>query len=294
MKDNKTKLWKTLKIIFSIWILSFLVSSFFSFNTEFDIAGGNVAIIPITDIILTSSGGFNNPATSSETVISFLDQAQNNPNIKAILLDINSPGGSGVAADEIGQKIKEINKPTIAVIREMGASAAYWIASSSDYIFANRLSLTASIGVIGSYLDFSELIEEYNVSYQRYVSGELKDMISPFKEDTPKEERLFQEIIDQSHEFFIMEVAQNRNMSKEEIRKLADGRIMLGSQAFEAGLVDELGTKQDAIKYIESSLNITAVTVEYKEKVSITELLYGFTSSKGGKFINSNIPIQFK
>jgi len=119
-------------------------------------------------------------------------------------------------------------------------------------------------------------------------------MISPFKEDTPKEERLFQEIIDQSHEFFIMEVAQNRNMSKEEIRKLADGRIMLGSQAFEAGLVDELGTKQDAIKYIESSLNITAVTVEYKEKVSITELLYGFTSSKGGKFINSNIPIQFK
>ncbi len=287
---NQSKMFTALKILGILWVLSFLAAGFFSMDTDF--TTGNVAVIHINNIIMTSgSSGIGGTVTTSDSVVAFLDEADTNPAIKAVLLDINSPGGSGVAADEIGQRIKQMDKPVVAVIREMGASAAYWIASASDYVFANRMSLTASIGVTGSYLDFSGLIDEYNVTYQRYVSGEMKDMISPFKEDSLKEQILFQEIIDQSYMFFIEEVAQNRNMTTEEVEKVGDGRILLGKQAYELGLVDELGTKQDALHYIETTYNITAYPADFKEKVSITELLYGFTAPISGKFIKSENPI---
>jgi len=149
-------------------------------------------------------------------------------------------------------KIKSIDKPTVSVIRDVGASAAYWVATSTDRIYANRLSLTGSIGVIGSYLDFSDFIEEYNISYQRYVSGEFKDMGSPFKEPTKKEMGLFQDLINKMKEFFVNEVADNRNMTYEKVSELADGRIFLGIEAKELGLIDETGTKQDVVHYLET------------------------------------------
>ena len=292
MKEKKNKIWTTLKIISAFWIISYIVAMFFTSGTEF--SSGNVAVIPINNIITTSStGSFSNPGASSENIVNFLDKADSNQNIKVILLDINSPGGSGVAAEEIGNKVKSIEKPVISVIREMGTSAAYWIASSSDYIFASRMSLTASIGVTGSYLDFSNLLKEYNVSYERYVSGDMKDMISPFKKDSKKERELFQNIIDDSLQFFIQEVSENRNLSIKKVEEVSDGRILLGSQAYELGLIDKLGTKQDALRYIEEKYNLTTIPVKYEEKVSITELLYGFTSKRSGKFINSDNSILF-
>ena len=292
MKEKKNKIWTTLKIISAFWIISYIVAMFFTSGTEF--SSGNVAVIPINNIITTSStGSFSNPGASSENIVNFLDKADSNQNIKVILLDINSPGGSGVAAEEIGNKVKSIEKPVISVIREMGTSAAYWIASSSDYIFASRMSLTASIGVTGSYLDFSNLLKEYNVSYERYVSGDMKDMISPFKKDSKKERELFQNIIDDSLQFFIKEVSENRNLSIKKVEEVSDGRILLGSQAYELGLIDKLGTKQDALRYIEEKYNLTTIPVKYEEKVSITELLYGFTSKRSGKFINSDNSILF-
>lgn len=289
MKTNeqKSKLWLSLKIIASIWILSYIVAMFFSVNTV-DFGSGNVAVIPINSMILTSGESFGSSVVSSDTIIGFLEKAESNPNIKVIVIDINSPGGSGVAADEIGQKIKSMEKPVISVIRELGASAAYWIASSTDYIFANRMSLTASIGVTGSYLDFSQLMKEYNVSYQRYVSGDLKDMASPFKEPSNEERKLFQDIIDESHMFFVEEVSINRNMSINDINKIADGRIILGKKAYELGLIDELGTKQDVFNYIETKYNISVVPVEYKEKVSFSDLVYGLSFQGNGKFIKSD------
>ena len=90
---------------------------------------------------------------------------EENKDIKAIVLEINSPGGSAVASDEIASAVKKSNKPTVAVIREAGASGGYWIASSTDHIIANRMSITGSIGVISSYLEFSGLIEKYWVGW---------------------------------------------------------------------------------------------------------------------------------
>jgi protease-4 len=255
------------------------------FTYDEPIYGGNVAVIKLHGpITVAEESGFGSSSVSSEAIIAELEKAEDTPGIKAIILDINSPGGSGVAADEISQKIKSMNITTVAVIRDMGASAAYWIASSTDYIYANRMSITGSIGVIGSYLDFSGLIKDYNVTYRRYVSGELKDMGSPFKEPSEEETALYQSIIDKMKSFFVQEVALNRDLPMKKVEELATGQIYLGVEAKELGLIDETGTRQDAVDYIERKLNITASVVEFKQKKGLGDLLSEFSVSKS--FIN--------
>jgi protease IV len=288
------KLWTAVKILFFLWMLSTVLSVFLSFDMG-SVGPGNIAVIPINGVISTEgSSGLMESYTGSDTIISLLDEAEKSPNIKAIILDINSGGGSGVAADEISQKVKSLNKTTVAVIRDIGASAAYWIASSADKVYANRMSLTGSIGVTGSYLDFSGTLERYNVSYQRYVSGEYKDMGSPFRKATEQEEELFNQMISKMNDFFIDEVSMNRNLERDHVKGLSDGRIFLGIEAQEYGLVDELGTKADAVRYLESALNITAETTEFKEKASWSDLLYGLKIQGIGTFINSNPSLQLR
>jgi protease IV len=283
----KNKIFPVIKILALLCLISYGISMFFGFDTE--IVSGNVAVIPIHgEITVLEQGGFSSNTASSEAIVASLEKAGSNPNIKAILLDIDSPGGSGVAADEIGQKLKSINKTKVAVVREIGTSAAYWIASCTDHIFANRLSMTGSIGVIGSYLDFSGLLNEYNVTYQRYVSGELKDMGSPFKEPSEQERKAMQSLIDKMKIFFVEEVALNRNMTIEKVNALATGEVFLGSEAVKLGLIDSLGTKEDALNYLETKLNTTVYLVEYKQKKSFSDLLAGFSSMNSreiGKFI---------
>jgi len=282
----KQKIFSSFKIIGILWLLSSIAGMFFSVDTDF-VAGGNVAVIPIQGVIVTTSGSsFGSGYVISDDIIESLEEANENPAIKAILLDVNSPGGSGVAADEISQKIKSLNKTTITVIRDVGASAAYWIASATDYIFANKLSFTGSIGATGSYLEFSRFLEQYNISYQRFVSGELKDMGSAFKAPSAKERRIYQEIINDAKDIFVEEVALNRDLSIEAVDDMATGQIFLGKDALELKLIDALGTKQDAIYYIEQSLNITVKAVEFKQKKSFSDLFTDFSTGKIGKFIN--------
>ena len=244
-------------------------------------------------IYVNEPGSLSMDGVTSDQIIDQLEKASNDPGVKAIILDINSPGGSGVAADEISQKIKTLEIPVISVIRDSGASAAYWIATSTDKIFANRMSLTGSIGVVGSYLDFSDFITEYNVSYQRYVSGDLKDMGSAFKKPSSKDKEVFQKIINKMNDFFIKEVATNRNMSVTKVRKLATGEVYLGIDAKANGLIDELGTRSDAVKYLEIKLNSSITPVIFKEKKTLSSL-FELRTDEIGKFINSGPSFEFK
>lgn len=154
----------TILIIISILYLTsctVLIASSFSDDS---ITDGNVAVIPINGVISFSS---SNPFVSGfdySYVKSAIREAESNPKYEAIVLSINSPGGTPVASDEIGLLIKNAKKPTVAWIRELGASGAYWIASNADYIVANRMSMTGSIGVYASYLEFSGLMDDYNVT----------------------------------------------------------------------------------------------------------------------------------
>ncbi|MEM3374063.1 MAG: signal peptide peptidase SppA [Candidatus Woesearchaeota archaeon] len=292
---TKENILLVLKISSIIFLFIIILSYIFPYLTDLPQTtyGKNVAIIPIHGTISVSEGDmFSSGVVSSESVISKLDKVLKNKEIKAVIFDINSPGGSPVPTDEISQKIKELKKyniTTIALIREYGASGAYWIASSCDYIFANRMSLVGSIGVIGSYLDFSGLLQRYNITYQRYVSGELKDMGSPFKPASEEEKKVFQKLIDDLNEIFIEEVSLNRNLSIEDVRKLATGQVYLGIEAKKLKLIDEIGTKQDAINFIEKNLNINANVIEYKDTKSIFDSLLA-SKSKLGNFIYPILP----
>ena len=124
-----------------------------------------------------------------------IDSAKKDVRIKGVIFKINSPGGSVVGSKEIGNAIKKLGKPSVAVIREVGASGAYWVASSADVIIADELSITGSIGVISSYLQFSKIMEEYGITYERLVGGEHKDMGVPYKQLSKEEQIIMQKKI---------------------------------------------------------------------------------------------------
>src|SRR3989344_1512622 len=179
----KTTLLLIVAVLVGLFILLPLLLSFFSSE-----ASAKVALIPLEGVLSNTPGTvFGDTATSANTIINFLAQANENPSIKAIVLQINSPGGTPVATDEVATAIKNSPKPVIAFIKDVGASSGYWIASSTEYIIANRMSITGSIGVFSSYLEFSGLMEEYGVSYERLVAGEYKDMGVPYRKLTSKE-----------------------------------------------------------------------------------------------------------
>lgn len=295
VKEKGNRWYLAIKIIIILAILSFIVSGFFSLFIEDNInfKQGNVALIPIKGFITSEKGNvFGQEITTSSTVVQFIEEADKNPNIKGIILEINSPGGSPVATEEIANAIKSTNKTKVAWIREIGTSGAYWIASSCDKIVASRMSFTGSIGVIGSYLQFSGLLRDYNITYERLIAGEFKDIGSPFKPLSIQERKLLQEQLDRLHNYFISTIAKNRNLSEEKVRELATGMFYLGQEAKDLGLVDIIGGKEEAKRIIEKELNITAELVEYKEEKRLIDLLSEMFSQQSffvGKGIGSSL-----
>ena len=282
-------------VLLLLSVLGFIAVGIISVFVGVDVGSlaGNVALIPIEGVIVATDSDslFETVATSAD-IVELIEKANENPGIKAIILEINSPGGSAVASQEIAEAVKKTNKTTVAWIREVGASGGYWIASSADHIVANRMSITGSIGVIASYLEFPGLLERYNVSYQRLVSGKYKDMGTPFRELTEEEKIIFQQTLDTMRDYFVAEVAKNRDMSKKDVDKVANGLFYLGVQAKELGLVDELGGKGEVISYIEGREQIKAEIVEYKTEKSLFELLSEVSSRQSfsiGKGIGSSL-----
>jgi protease-4 len=275
-------------IVFFLLIMCFVITLFFPST---NILGGNVAVVPISGVITTggSSDLLGEKSTPSETVVKWIKDASKDDKIKAILLEIDSPGGSPVATEEIASAVKNANKTVVAVIRETGASGAFWVATAANYIFASKMSLTGSIGVVGSRLEFSGLLKDYNVTYRRLVAGQYKDAGSPWKEMTPEEQALFQKMLDQIHSDFISAVAENRNMPVDKVKALANGFVFTGAQAKELGLIDAIGNKEDAVKYIENKLNITAELYEFKESKSIFEEVLGMSSYNIGRGIGTSL-----
>lgn len=283
MKQKQTSNWRfilrTIAILFVVsWLLSGVLPAFF--NTS--LSSGNVALIPIKGTIVSEQTGsfIGQKETIASETIDAIKKANENTNIKAILFEINSPGGSAIASSSIASTIKNLNKPSISLITEIGTSGAYWIASATDMIFADRMSITGSIGVIGSYLEFVKLLERYNITYQRLVSGRYKDIGSPFKELDFDEKIIMQSALQKIHIYFVEEVASNRNLSIEFVDSISNGLFYLGEESKEFGLIDILGNKEDVIKYLEKELNITVELAKYEKKRTLTELLSQTLSEK--------------
>ncbi len=262
-----------LKVLVGLVLLSLILSFAISLFMDSGNAG-NVAMIKVEGPIMVSSDSPFSEQASSSDIIGFIEDADNNPAIKAIIIDVNSPGGSAVASDEIASAIRKANKTTVSVIREVGASGGYWVASAADHVIANRMSVTGSIGVLGSYLEFSGFLDRYNVTYQRLVSGKYKDIGTPLKELTGEERSLIQDVLDEIHEDFILAVSENRNLNPEDVRKIADGMLFTGKRAKDLGLVDELGGIEEAKLYLNRTLNITPLIREYEKEPTFMELLF--------------------
>ena len=274
------RLFKILIFIGILWILSYGISYLIIDDTSIT-SSDQIAVIPIQGMI-TLDGGSSllSSTTSGSNIVEKIESANENDNVKAIILEINSPGGTVMGSKVVADAIKNTNKPVVAYISEYGTSGAYWIASQADLIISDELSIVGSISVVGSYLEFSGLLEDYNITYQRLVTGQYKDIGNPYKELTSEEEAQIQERLDSIHKFFIAEVAEGRSMSSEEIEKLSDGLFYLGLDAVNNGLVDEIGSKDYAINRTKALANLTNADLEeYTEESSFFDSLKEFTAS---------------
>jgi protease-4 len=265
-----------------ISFVSALIIGIFISTSEVE-AAGNVAHIKVTGTIMPESPGsiLKGDVAESQEIVKFIKKADENPEVKAILLEIDSPGGTPVASYEIAEAVLKANKTTVAWIREAGASGAYWVASSADHIVANPMSITGSVGVTASYLEFEGTLHRYNASYRRLVSGKYKDIGTPFKEMTPDEEQIMQEVMADIQEEFINSVVENRKLSSDVAEQISDGRLYTGKKALKLGLIDELGGKEEAVKWIEKKEGITAELAEYKRPKTLAEMLTEVMSEHG-------------
>lgn len=285
-KKGNSKWIVVVVVLLFLGLFSIIVSGILGLalaSTSSGIMTGNVAVIPITGLITSfqDSSVYGSSGMTSAEIINMINEATLDPEIKAIILEINSGGGYPVASDEITTAIEKSNKTTIAWIREVGASGAYMIASGTDKIYASRMSIVGSIGVRGSYLEFAGFLNDNNVTYRRLVAGDFKDMGSPYKELTAEEEFKLQNTLNEMHDIFIDIVATNRNMTKEQVEPLATGEVFTGYSALNKGLVDEIGGLPQIVHYLEQSHNLTVELREYESEKSLLEILGGVSVAHG-------------
>ncbi|GIK39611.1 MAG: hypothetical protein BroJett011_34440 [Chloroflexota bacterium] len=245
--------------------------------------GDAVAIVRVEGVILAGEAPAPNPFSAdsggafSQQVVENLKKADEDDSVKAVILFVDSPGGSVFASDEIYLQIKEMSKPIIAAMGSLAASGGYYVSAPTQEIWASPHTLTCSIGVISQFLNLEEFAEEYGVTAVTVKSGKFKDTGNPFREFTPEDQALWQAIIDEAYAGFVRIVAEGRKMSEEQVRAVADGRICTGKQAKEMGLVDNLGYLPDAIDRAAELGGITGEPriVEYDRPVSFFEALGG-------------------
>lgn len=189
--------------------------------------------------------------TASEDVLYLIRQANEDDDIKAILLEVDSPGGLPVAGEEIANALKQSSKPTVGLIRQTGTSAAYWAVSGADHIFASKNSDVGSIGVTLSYLENVGKNQKEGSDYVQLSVGKYKDAGDPDKPLTEEERQLFLRDLKIVHENFIADIATNRAIPAADVQKIADGSSVLGDQAKQLHLIDDIGGISEVEKYLE-------------------------------------------
>jgi len=214
--------------------------------------GERVGVITVEGVISASGeqAVFGPVIGGVRATMEQLRDAAEDDAIKAVVLRINSPGGSAAASQELYEEVKRLSdaKPVVVSMADVAASGGYYIAAPADKIVANGSSVTGSIGVRMEYLLFYELMEKYGVGAGNLTTGPYKDTGSPFRPMREDERKLLQTMIDDMYDQFVTAVADGRGMEKAEVRKLADGRVYTGEQALEAGLIDELGNFYRAVE----------------------------------------------
>jgi protease-4 len=231
------------------------------------VLGKVVGVIKVEGILADADG---TGMVSSEAVTKLLERAREDSSIRAVVMRINSPGGSASVAQEIYQAIMEFKKsgkPIVASMGEVAASGGFYIASATDFIFASPSTLTGSIGAIFATINFEGLMRKIGVEAETITSGPFKDTGSGLRKLRPEERKLLKQMIDDVYEQFLSDVARGRKLQVSQIRPIADGRILTGRQALKFKLVDKLGGLQEAISFAAERAGI-------KGKPRVRELRY--------------------
>lgn len=249
------------------------------------IEGEKLAVIYVEGMIVGGRGqvGLFSEGGGTDHLIRQLHTARDDSSVKAVVLRINSPGGTVPASQEVGEELKKLRaagKPVITSMADMAASGGYWLAACTDKIYANPATITGSLGVYVPYSNLEELYKKIGVRQEKIKSGPHKDILSPDRQLTEEERAIIQAMVDDMYNQFIEVIAQGRGLDPAAVRELADGRIYTGRQAKELGLVDELGNMYDAIDGAAAMVGIQGKPeiVEYG-KMSVIEGLLGARSS---------------
>lgn len=261
------------------FVLLLLLLIVFTQLSEKGILGKCVGVVNIDGEITVegNEGGiFSMGKPGSEEIAQTIKKLNERGDIGAVLVVINSPGGSVVGSREIYSAVEELKKPKIAYLRGVAASGGYYVASGADYIISDPNTLTGSIGVIATVVEFSELFDMLGINFTSIKSGVYKDIWSTQRPMSEEEKEILQSIINETFEEFRDVVVKKRGekLDKKRMDEIFDGRVMSGRQAYSYGLVDELGSKEDALRKAAEMGD-----VEYEGDVPVCEISF---SSKYG------------
>ncbi len=289
MRNQAVKALLIFLVVFSCITLAGKVFAQSWFGSSGNSGGERISLISVEGAISGSAATaspFGEAGASSMVIAEQLHSAARNNEIKGVLLRVNSPGGSAAASDEIYQgvmAVRNAGKPVVVSMGDVAASGGYYISAAADKIYANGATLTGSIGVIFSLMNWEELADKWGVDDVTIHAGEYKDIGSPWRQMTAPEREMMQELLDDVHEEFMQAVIAGRSsapnpMTEEQVRSAATGMIYTGTKAKELGLVDEIGGLEVAKAEIRKMANVGAdFPIEPDAVPSLLEELFGLS-----------------
>ena len=287
---NRTPLWVLTSVIVGFLLpvcscIAFFSASLFGLSllagpgpTTSAGFGDAVAIVRVEGLIISEDEV--TAGAPSGVIMRELEKAAADPSVKAIILRVDSPGGTVTGSAQIHEAILALEKPVVASMGAAAASGGYYVSAPADHIIARPDTTTGSIGVIYTLFNAEELMDELGIEVTTLTSGPNKDIGSIWDEATPEQREILETLVDESYDQFVEIVADGRpDLSVEEVRELADGRIYSGRQALDRGLVDELGNLDDAIAKAAELGGISGEPriVEYQRIPDLSALLGGFS-----------------
>jgi len=253
---------------------------------EGDAKAGKIVIIPLEGIISYGASGELGDSLV-EDLKAALQQAADDPTVKAVVMSVDSPGGEVTASDAIYHAIKQFTrrKPLVYYMTSIGASGAYYAACGASWVMCNDTTFTGSIGVIISTLNYKDLFGKVGLQSVVFKSGKFKDLLNGAREMTPEEQAYVQGLVMQTYGKFVGIVAKSRNLEESGLRNgIADGRVLSGTDALQDKLVDQLGYVEDAYaKARELGGAPGAEVVRYKRTFSLAKLFQAFSQSSEAK-----------
>jgi len=296
------------KVVVFFGILFFVFAGFIVLALLVVSSGGgfsghkSIAVVDLKGSIGDEDSMFSS-GVSFEQFEDLMKEAVDDPNVVAIIIDIDSPGGAVIDSKRMSRLVKEYRakKPIVALIGGLGVSGAYYVASSANTIVADEDSIVGSIGVVSEQVAYYGLLRNIGVNVTVIKSGRFKDIGSPYREMTSEERAKLEDIVSKIHSHFVRDVASNRGMKVEEVEKLADGFFYLGSDAKELGLVDELGGMNEALDIARELADSPDAEIYYvKPSPTLAEELFGMSYYAGQGFgdtllkSSDNINLKYK